>query len=86
MHATERDREFIARFAAQRAWLDVPEMMCVRWLAAADEARLLSDEAQMLAISIPARCGERQDALVNSFRLIAAIVECWRLLLYCYCE
>ena len=47
-------------------------MMRVRWLAAADEARLLSDEAQMLAISVPARCSERQDALINSFRLIAA--------------
>jgi len=45
MHATEGDREFIARFAAQRAWLDVSQMMRVRWLAAADEARLLSDEA-----------------------------------------
>ena len=86
MHATERDRELIARFAAQRAWLDVPEMMRIRWLAAADEARLLSDEAQMLAISIAARCGERQDALINSFALIAPGLGCLRLVLYHYCK
>jgi hypothetical protein len=87
MHATERDREFIARFAAQRAWLDVPKMMRVRWLAAADEARLLSDEAQMFAISVPARRSERQDALINSFRPIAAGVRRLRFLLHPgYCE
>ena|SRR6478672_8484733 len=86
MQATERDREFIARFAAQRAWLDVPKMMRVRWLAAADEARLLSDEAQMLAISIPARCSERQGAFINSAGLIAPGIGSLRLVLQNYCE
>jgi hypothetical protein len=38
MHAAERDREFIARFAAQRAWLHVAQMMGIGWLAAAHEA------------------------------------------------
>jgi hypothetical protein len=34
MHAAERDRKFIARPAAQRARLQVAQMMRVRWLAA----------------------------------------------------
>src|SRR5215831_363711 len=41
MHAAERDREFIARFAAQRAWLHVAQMMGIGRLAAAHEAWLL---------------------------------------------
>src|SRR5262249_37741179 len=41
MHAAERDREFIARFAAQRAWLHVAQMVGIGWLAAAHEAWLL---------------------------------------------
>src|SRR5215510_13609623 len=34
MHAAQRDREFIARFATQGAWLQISEMMWIRWLAA----------------------------------------------------
>src|SRR5262249_26578170 len=41
MHAAKRDREFIAYFAARRAWLDVAQMMGIGWLAAAHEAWLL---------------------------------------------
>src|SRR6516162_3958647 len=43
MYAAERDREFIARFAAQRAWLHVAQMVGIGWLAATDKARLLHD-------------------------------------------
>src|SRR5262249_36985999 len=50
MHAAERDREFIARFTAQRAWLQMSKMMWIRWFAAAYEARLSSDKAQVLAV------------------------------------
>src|SRR5262245_23116513 len=64
----------------------MPKMMRVRWLAAADEARLLSHEAQMLAISVSARRSERQDALINSFRLIAAAIGYLRCLLHHYCK
>src|SRR5262245_60210299 len=38
MRAAERDREFITRFAAQRAWLHVAQMVGIGWLAAAHEA------------------------------------------------
>ena len=41
MHAAERHREFIARFAAQRAWLHVAQMVGIGWLSATDEAQLL---------------------------------------------
>jgi hypothetical protein len=50
MHAAERDSEFIARFATQGAWLQISEMMWIRWLAAAYKARLSSDKAQVLAV------------------------------------
>src|SRR5262245_58491527 len=49
MHAAEWDREFIARFAAQRAWLHVAQMVGIGWLAATDEARLLHDIAKVFA-------------------------------------
>ena len=57
MPATEWDCELIAHLAAERAWLGKSEVMRVRGLAAADEARLLGDIAQMLAVAVPAACG-----------------------------
>ena len=44
MRAAERDGEFVARFAAERPWLQVAKMMRIGLFAAADEARLLGDE------------------------------------------
>src|SRR5262245_1428201 len=55
MHAAERDREFIARLATQRAWLHVAQMMGIGRLAAADQARLLHDIAKVLAAAIAPR-------------------------------
>src|SRR6266540_1594061 len=69
MHAAERDREFIARFAAQRAWLHVAQMVGIGWLAATDEARLLHDIAKVLAAAIAPRGGNGEDALVDALRL-----------------
>src|SRR5262245_27274834 len=66
MHAAERDREFIAYFAAERAWLHVPQMMGIGWLAAAHEARLLHDIAKVLAAAIAPRGRNREDALVDA--------------------
>jgi hypothetical protein len=42
MPATERNRELIADLAAERTWLGKSEVVRVRGLAAADEARLLA--------------------------------------------
>jgi hypothetical protein len=46
MHAAERDREFIARFAAQRAWLHVAQMVGIGWLAAAHKAWLFTCKSE----------------------------------------
>src|SRR5262249_20734636 len=46
MHAAERDREFIARLATQRAWLGKSEVVGIRRLAAAHETCLLGDIAK----------------------------------------
>ncbi len=55
MHAAEWDHKFIARFAAQRTWLHVAQMMGIGWLTATDEARLLHDVAKVLAAAIATR-------------------------------
>jgi hypothetical protein len=41
MGPAQRDHEFIAGLATERPRLHVSEMMGIRWLAAADQARLL---------------------------------------------
>ena len=41
--AAERDDEFVARFAAERPWLQVAKMMRIGLFAAADETRLLGE-------------------------------------------
>jgi hypothetical protein len=77
--AAERHREFIASLTSERPWLHVSKMMRVRWLAAADEASLLSDVAQMLAIAVPTRCSNRKGTLVYASRLITSDTGClWR--------
>src|SRR5262245_41126983 len=65
MHAAERHREFIARLAAQRAWLHVAQMMGVGWFAAADEAWLLHDIAKVVAAAIAPRGTKREEALID---------------------
>ena len=66
MSATEGDRELIADLAAERTGLGKSEVVGVRGLAAADDACLLSDVAQMLAVAIPTRYSNRKDALVDA--------------------
>jgi len=70
MHPAERDREFVARLAAERPWLQVAQMMGVGRLAPADEAGLLNDKAQVLAIAIAAWGGNRERALVEAVGVI----------------
>jgi hypothetical protein len=69
MPSTERDREFIADFAAERTGLGESEVVGVRGLAAAHEARLLGDIAKVLAVAIAPRGRDREDALINALRL-----------------
>jgi hypothetical protein len=77
MRAARRDSEFVTGLAAERSWLRISKMMWIRWLAAADEACLLSNVAQMLPVAIPARCSNRgREACDLRQKLIA---QCCRL-------
>jgi hypothetical protein len=67
VNTAERDGEFVASPSTEGPRLHVSKMMRVRRLAAADEACLLGDVTQMLAVAVPARCSDREDALVNAF-------------------
>jgi hypothetical protein len=66
MPATERDREFIADFAAERARLSKSEVVGIGRLAAAQETSLLGDVAQMPPVAIAAGRCDRKDALVDA--------------------
>src|SRR5262249_6735354 len=66
MGAAQRYGEFVAGLAAERRRLHVSKVMRVRWVAAADETRLLSDVTQMIPGPVPARCSNREDALVDA--------------------
>src|SRR5262245_47767625 len=69
MRAAERDGEFVARFAAERPWLQVTKMMRIGLLAAADETCLLGNAAKVLPVAIATRCSNREDTLVDALRL-----------------
>ena len=66
--AAERDRELVARLAAERHRLHVAQVMRVRRLAAADQAGLLRHKSQMVPVAIAAGGGDREHALVDAGR------------------
>jgi hypothetical protein len=70
MAATEWNCEFIADLAAERAGLSKSEVVGIRWLAAAEEARLLHNIAKVLAAAIAPRRRDCEDAFVDALRLI----------------
>src|SRR5262249_61222024 len=70
MRAAERDGELVARFAAERPWLQVTKMMRIGLFAAADETCLLGNVAKVLPVAIATRCSNREDTLVDALRLI----------------
>ncbi len=67
MPAAQRHGELIADLAPERPALRKAQVMGIARPAAADEARLLGNIADMLAIAHPARLRERQGALVDWF-------------------
>ena len=90
MDAAERDREFVAGLAAERARLQVPQMMRIRGLAAADQAGLLGDVTKVLAVAIAARRRNGERALVDAGGLLPSIAPwhpssppCWGMLPAC---
>jgi hypothetical protein len=66
MGATERHRKLIACLATKGAWLHEPQVMSVRRLAAADQARLADYEPKMFLVAVAARHTYRQRTLVDS--------------------
>jgi hypothetical protein len=69
MSAAEGDRELIADLAAERARLSESQVVGIRGLAAADEARLLGDITKVLPVAIATRGSDGEDALVDALRL-----------------
>src|SRR5262245_40765166 len=67
--ATEWDRKLIADLAAERTRLSESEVVRVRRLAGADEARRLGDIGQVLSVAIPPRRRDREDALIDALRV-----------------
>jgi hypothetical protein len=65
MPAAEWDRELIADLAAERAGLGKSEVVGVRWLAAADETRLLGDIAKVVTVAIAPRGSDGEHALIE---------------------
>jgi hypothetical protein len=68
--AAKRNGEFIAGLAAERARLHKSNVMRVRGLAAAQHARLLGYEPQMLLVAVAAGSAQREDALVDPTGLV----------------
>src|SRR6516164_11817310 len=75
MRAAERDGEFVARFAAERPWLQVAKMMWIGLFAAADETCLLSNITQVLPVTIAPRGCKDEHALVDAVGLVGIAVS-----------
>jgi hypothetical protein len=70
MRAAQRDGEFIASLAAERARLHESDVVRIRRLAAAQEARLLGHKSKMVPVAIAARRSHREHALIDALGLI----------------
>jgi len=80
MRSAERDSEFIAGFAAERARLHKSDVMRIRRLAAAQQARLLHYKAKVVPVAIAARRRHREHALIDTHLISAGIIRLANLL------
>jgi hypothetical protein len=62
---TQRDGELIADLAAQRSLLRKAQMVRIRWLSRANQARLLSDVPNVVSIAKPTDLRQAQHVLVD---------------------
>ena len=69
MNTAERNRELIARLATKRPGLHEPQMMRIRGLTGAQEARLEGNVAKMLLIAVATWRANREHALVDTIEL-----------------
>src|SRR5262245_20934749 len=81
VRAAKRYSEFVAGPAAERPRLHVSKMMGVRWLAAACEALLSSDKAQVRAVTIASRRGKCEGAVGDAARPVTSSPGSPRLIL-----
>jgi hypothetical protein len=59
----ERDRKFVARFAAERTWLHKFEVMRIRWFA---------DKSNVFSVAVATGLAEREGALVDYVGLMTS--------------
>ena len=76
MPPTERDHEFIADLATERARLGKSEVVRIGRLAGAQQARLLRDIPQVRPVAVAARRRDREGALIDTLRLTR--IGCFR--------
>ena len=67
MSTAERDGEFVADLAPERAMLGKANVVCICGLPSADQAGLRRDELQV-AVAKAARLRKRQDAFIDTAR------------------
>jgi hypothetical protein len=75
MRAAERDGEFVARFAAERPWLQVAKMLRIGLFAPADETRLLGDITKVLRVTIAPQFRSNEHALFDAVRPVGVAVS-----------
>src|SRR5947208_8191295 len=80
MRAAEWDGKFIACFAAERAWLHKSDVMRIRGLAAAQQARLLHHKAKVIPVAIAPRRRHREHALIDAGLTSAGVIRLANLL------
>ena len=68
MSTAERDGEFVADLAPERAMLGKANVVCIGGLPSADQAGLRRDELQVVLVPKAARLGKRQDAFIDTVR------------------
>jgi|SRR5689334_15273386 hypothetical protein len=79
---TQRNGELIAGLAAERTSLCKSQVMCVRWLPAADKARVFGNHSHVISVPNPAQFRDSQNALIDPCRpqppsLGGALPLCW---------
>src|SRR5262249_8286908 len=84
MDTAKRHCEFIACLTTKRTGLHEPQMMRIRRLAAAQEARLEGNVAKMLAVAVPPWRSDHEDALIDACNRTGRWRRLLRPLLYRY--
>jgi hypothetical protein len=65
MSPAQRDQKFVTDFTTERAWLRESEVVGIRWLPAANQARAFGNPFEMHFISEPAGFWEGEHAFVD---------------------